>query len=186
MIELAQQFVSFVFRVISRDSAESRLLTEHVVVLDDIEILTVLRPEKVWILLISFCTKAYEQYPDLFWSKNSKNLYVVENYYVFSKKTAFCRISRYNTENKTYKLLCKLDQKGDAASYYDGKLLPYFTPVKVANDKYLILQVPTAPSGEGNYHVLAVDLGKGSRIDVMSFTSSVDIWKVPMLDWIDE
>lgn len=130
-------------------------------------------------------TRIYEQYPDLFWSKDGTKLYVVEKFYTFSKKQSFCRISQYDTKTRQYKLICRLEQKGAATSYDDGKLMPEFLPIKLANNKYLLLTVQVQSGTESNFHVLAVDLTTGVRNDIFAFSSPSNYYKVPEIDWID-
>jgi hypothetical protein len=130
-------------------------------------------------------TRIYEEYARLLWAGDSQKLYVVENYYVFSKKTVFCRISVFDVQSQSYTLLCKLEQKGEATSSDDAKLLPYFTPVKIANDKYLLFCVPVNDLAVQNYHLLAVDLMSGKRHDIYSFPSAVSRGNPLSIDWID-
>lgn len=132
---------------------------------------------------VYFVKRVYERYPHLLWV--GEKLYVIENFYNYGQQRATCRISEFDSSKHNLKVLCKLEQKGEATSHDDGKLLPYFVPIKTANGKSMLFQVPVSASGKNNYHVLAVDLATGTRSDIFSFTSSVSVHNLPLIDWID-
>jgi hypothetical protein len=119
----------------------------------------------------------------LFWNQKGDKAYVVENYYVYAELMAYCRISVYDVATQKSSVLCTLRQNGE--STFEDSEEPYFTTVAIANRKYLLLQVRATVSGEQNYHVLAVDLATGSRTDLLSFTGGRNIYRVPLVDWID-
>ena len=129
-----------------------------------------------------FVKRIYESYPDVVWV--NQNLYVIENYYVFSKKTAYCRVSKFDSSTQTTKEVCKLEQKGESSLDEDGKLVPFFKFIGVANGKSLLMQVPVKSTGPDNYHLLSVSLTDGKRTDIFSFSAPSDA-KLGYVDWID-
>ncbi len=128
--------------------------------------------------------RIYEQYPDLLWSKDGRFLYVVENFYTYSKQTTFCRLSVYDAVEDAFKSISRLEQKGQATNPEDTRLIPHFTPIKIANGKSLLLSVEVASTSKdaGISHLIKVDLNSGKREDLFT-TSGLD---TPFCDWLDD
>ncbi len=118
------------------------------------------------------------------WTRDGR-LCVIENSYDFSQRLAFCRIHIYDPRTQQYTLKSELRQQGASSSDEDRKLRPVFTPLKIANGRFLLLQVQTRLEGANNIHVLAVDLEAGARRDILAFTDAPDGYGVPLLDWTD-
>lgn len=133
-----------------------------------------------------FVKKIYEQYPDLVWVGDK--LYVIENIYVYSKKMGVCRISEFDGKTGKIKELGRLEQKGESSNWDDAKLAPSFQLVGVANERYILLQVPLKPSGADNYHLVSVSLQNGTRSDLFSFSAPVRLLYrtgIRYIDWIE-
>ena len=79
-----------------------------------------------------------------------------------------------------------MEQKGESSTDEDGKLVPFFKFIGVANEKSLLLQVPTKQAGPDNYHLLSVSLENGKRTDTFSFSAPTDDTTLGYVDWIDE
>jgi hypothetical protein len=127
----------------------------------------------------------YDQEARLFWSQDGTKIYVAENYYVLGKRTAYCRVSFYDTTTRKYPVLCRISQPGESSSPGDQQLQPYFTMIGVANGEHLIFQVPLKASGDHNQSIISLDLITGKRVDLLSFTAAPSDYQIPMVDWID-
>jgi hypothetical protein len=118
------------------------------------------------------------------WARGGR-LCVAENFYDYRQRLASYRIRVYDARSKRYTLTTTLTQAGESAARDDQKLRPFFTPIKIANGRFLLLHVATATSGDNNFRVIAVDLESSARRDILTFTSPLTPYHIPMLDWAD-
>jgi hypothetical protein len=77
---------------------------------------------------------------------------------------------KFDTDTQQCQSISRIEQKGESVTPTDQKFVPYFTAIRVANDKFLLLNVATAASGKDNCYVLAVNLNDRHRSEIEVFT----------------
>lgn len=151
------------------------------------------RPKKAFLSLLNIETKVekiitpiYEKYPDLMWTRDSRKLYVVENYYTYSKRSAFCKISCYDIDKQEYRLLCNLQQRSDPNEKGD-EFKPAFKPIKLAGNHSLLIQVAIRRADDKViYNIINVDLQTGNHENILQFNEPrARRGYFPFVDWLD-
>lgn len=102
--------------------------------------------------------------PEIFWTKTSQ-LVFVEHFNIGEPKTSLGRVWLYDAQRKRTQLL------------YSAKGL--FTPVRVANDRYLLCNEVT--EGAQVKHIFTLDLQLRRRVNIFE----VPALQSPIFDWID-
>ena len=134
-----------------------------------------------------FVKKIYEKFPEMVWVGDK--LYILENFYSYTKSMAYCRVSEFDASSKTTRVLSLLEQKGKSTegTKNEKDFTPFFKFIAVANKKNLLLQVPIRVEGTQNYHLLSVSISDGERSDIYSFTAlpPLSYKETGYVDWFE-
>jgi hypothetical protein len=113
--------------------------------------------------------KIYGTYPEIFWSRDGKRMYVAEKYFVRSKQTAYCRIQEWSVADRKLRLVAEL-RRTDTTASATGR--PDVVPVGIVGDHSMLIQAVAGTTKDATlWRAKLVDLKSGKTTELVEFSA---------------